>query len=98
MRWFFVSDLHGDLDRYRKLLAAIRDERPEAVLVGGDLLPSAGVFRRPDPPEHDDFFREFLAPELEALRDDLGDTYPRWVVILGNDDPRAEEATMLELG
>jgi len=97
VRWFFVSDLHGDLDRYRKLLAAIRDERPEAVLVGGDLLPSAGVFRRPDPPEHDDFFREFLAPELEALRDDLGDTYPRWVVILGNDDPRAEEATMLEL-
>ncbi len=95
--WFFVSDLHGSLHRYRALLDAVRDQRPEAVLIGGDLLPSAGVFRQPDPDSPDDFFGEFLGPELEALRDELGDAYPRWVVILGNDDPRAEEASVLAL-
>jgi Icc-related predicted phosphoesterase len=95
--WFFVSDLHGSLDRYRALLAATRAERPEAVLIGGDLLPSAGIFRQPAPDTPVDFFGEFLAPELETLRDEMGDAYPRWVVILGNDDPGAAEATVLAL-
>jgi len=36
----FASDLHGREDRYLKLLAAIRAERPAAVFLGGDLLPA----------------------------------------------------------
>ena len=39
--WLFASDLHGSLPRYERLFAEIRERRPEAVLLGGDLLPSA---------------------------------------------------------
>ena len=36
---FFVSDIHGSRDRYTTLFAAIEDEKPRAVFLGGDLLP-----------------------------------------------------------
>jgi uncharacterized protein len=93
--WFFVSDLHGDLDRYRTLLKVIRDERPGAVLLGGDLLPSfAGQMASLDP-AHRDFVGGYLLPEFLGLRDDLGADAPRVLLILGNDDARIEEASFL---
>lgn len=82
--WFFASDLHGRVARYRALLAAIAAERPAAVLLGGDLLPHAFAGA-------DGFLEEWLGPELAALRAALGDAYPRVVAIPGNDDPRALE-------
>ncbi len=36
---FFVTDLHGHADRYGKLFTSILTERPDAVFLGGDLLP-----------------------------------------------------------
>ncbi|MCP4199159.1 MAG: hypothetical protein GY762_18600, partial [Proteobacteria bacterium] len=45
---FFVSDLHGDVDRYRKLFDAIADEQPQGVFLGGDLLPSGLSFNHAD--------------------------------------------------
>ncbi len=95
--WNFVSDLHGDPHRYRALMAAIRAEPPEAVLLGGDLLPTSGAFRPTVETMFGDFFREFLAPELASLRRDLGEAYPRVLVILGNDDPRSEVEAVLDL-
>jgi Icc-related predicted phosphoesterase len=88
----FVSDLHGRLDRYEKLLAAVAAERPGAVFLGGDLLPSGARFR----PEGD-FLLAWLAPRLEALRSRLGPEYPRVLAVFGNDDPRAEEESLAEL-
>ena len=89
---FFVSDLHGRTDRYHKLFAAIVAERPAAVLLGGDLLPSglgaAGQYR--------DFARDFLAAEFGKLAETLGASRPRVLLILGNDDPRSEEAAFKE--
>ena len=41
--FFFVSDLHGYIRRYEKLFTAIETEKPTAVFLGGDLLPS-GLF------------------------------------------------------
>ncbi len=84
-RWFFVSDVHGREDRYTKLVASIEAERPRAVLLGGDLLPHAGLL----PPGGGDFLVDWLAPRLERLRAGLGRDYPRLLVIFGNDDPRA---------
>jgi len=86
----FVSDLHGNVDRYRKLIEVIREEFPRIVFLGGDLLPfernwSAG-----------DFTIEFLVPEFQALAEDLGDNAPRVMLILGNDDPRSHEAAVVE--
>ena len=37
---FFVSDLHGRRDRYRKLFREIEAKPPAAVFLGGDLFPS----------------------------------------------------------
>jgi Icc-related predicted phosphoesterase len=74
-RCFFASDLHGREDRYVKLFAAIESEAPDAVLIGGDLFPGVASGSAD------------LAGELERLRRALGDSYPRVLVVPGNDDP-----------
>jgi Icc-related predicted phosphoesterase len=86
----FASDLHGRLERYRTLLDLIAVERPDAVFLGGDLLPSgfaaaaSGV----------DFVAEFLAPGFRSLARLLGPRAPQVFLILGNDDPRDQEAAI----
>lgn len=92
---FFVSDLHGSVERYCKLFEAIGNERPAAVFLGGDLLPS-GLFYATSHPDHDqNFVSDFLIAKCTDLRTALGGTYPKIFVILGNDDPRAEESAVL---
>jgi Icc-related predicted phosphoesterase len=88
---FFVSDLHGKTDRYRKLFRAVSAERPKAVFFGGDIMPN---LRRAD--AGGDFLRDVFFAELGRLREELGNAYPRVFVILGNDDPRAVEASLVE--
>ena len=64
----FVSDLHGRVERYARLFEAIARERPEAVFMGGDLLPSA---LRPPSGDHlgeGDFVEGYLEAELSNLR------------------------------
>jgi uncharacterized protein len=95
---FFVSDLHGKLDRYDKLFAALRDEAPGALFMGGDLLPHVmrAMDRRRVP--ENDFVRGFFARKLRALRDELAAAYPRVLIILGNDDARVEEEALRREG
>jgi hypothetical protein len=65
----------------------VRDEKPGAVLLGGDLLPH-GLDRAWDTAgAGGDFVTGFLAPGFGALQDNLGADYPRVFLILGNDDP-----------
>jgi uncharacterized protein len=90
-RCHFVSDLHGRVDRYEALLAAIEKERPEVVFLGGDLLP-VGALRGSG-----DFLLGWLGPRLEELGSRLGSDRPRLLAILGNDDPRVEEGSLAEL-
>jgi Icc-related predicted phosphoesterase len=93
---FFVSDLHGHRERYRKLFAAIASDRPEAVFLGGDLLPHPmASLASPGPVRHD-FIRDEVVTGFESLRERLGDRCPRVFLILGNDDARIEEAEILE--
>lgn len=83
---FFATDLHGKLSRYEALWRAVEEERPRAVFLGGDLLPPirmrAGKFWGEN---------DHLRANLKRLRDRLGAAYPRFFVILGNDDGRAGE-------
>ncbi len=95
MRALFVSDLHGSMGRYRSLVRAILEERPDLVLLGGDLLPMP--FSTPDGVPAGEFVSGFLAVELSRVRDELGEDRPEVLAILGNDDPRAYEAEMLDL-
>ena len=91
MHCFFATDLHGRVDRYRKLFEAMAAERPRAVFLGGDLLPNHLPF-------DGDFVADFLAPELARLRATLGASYPEVFAILGNDDGRAVEAEFAAAG
>jgi Icc-related predicted phosphoesterase len=93
---FFVSDLHGKVERYLALFRSIQSERPAAVFLGGDLLPSSLAVSRESNSGGGTFLEGFLFPELRRLRESLEEDYPRVLVILGNDDPRTEEALVLE--
>jgi Icc-related predicted phosphoesterase len=94
---FFASDLHGRTDRYLKLLRAVEAERPAAVFLGGDLLPSGLGLAESVDPDQIDFINGFMAPSFERVRSALGTGYPEVFAILGNDDPRFEEAAMLDV-
>ena len=84
---FFATDLHGKTDRYDKLLASIIRERPAAVFLGGDLLPRSALLSG-----QADFLHDYLVPAFRSARKSLGADYPDISLILGNDDPRCEEA------
>ncbi len=92
---FFVSDLHGHTDRYRTLFQLVGEELPSAVFLGGDLLPSGLSALASLDFDHEDFVNGFLVRQLARLKDELGEAYPRVFVILGNDDSRSEEATII---
>ncbi|MBN2460537.1 MAG: metallophosphoesterase [Candidatus Cloacimonetes bacterium] len=95
IKTFFVSDLHGKLDRYEKLFRKIYTDRPEIVLMGGDLLPSGIILHRKYDDIHTDFINDYLIKEFTKLQTDLQDEYPLVLLIMGNDDPRSEEYKLL---
>jgi Icc-related predicted phosphoesterase len=92
--WFFVSDLHGQVQRYEKLFKAIHEERPAVLLLGGDLLPLGGKYAPRGGGEKRNFIRGFMQPGFSRVHDEMGDAYPEVFLILGNDDPRSEEANL----
>ena len=93
MLCFFASDIHGMEDRYAKLFAAVEGERPDAVFLGGDLLPHGF---RVGAAGGEEFISTVVEAGLEKLRRNLRDAYPRVFLILGNDDPRSFEESILE--
>ncbi|MBU1700004.1 MAG: hypothetical protein KJ970_04565 [Candidatus Eisenbacteria bacterium] len=92
---FFTSDLHGKIERYHSLFESIAQERPEAVFLGGDLLPISFDRSWALDFAHQDFVQDLLIAGFRRLRESLGPDYPEVFVILGNDDPRIEEAALL---
>jgi len=78
---FFVSDLHGNVTRYARLMDAVAREQPTAVFLGGDLLPGVSLLG----PEGG-FVEGYLAVEFAHLRRRMGGSYPRVFLIPGNDD------------
>jgi Icc-related predicted phosphoesterase len=97
MLCFFASDLHGDPERYKKLWSAMEESTPDAVLLGGDLLPSGFMGLASLDPAYRDFVNDFLARGFDELRARLGSRYPTVFLILGNDDVRFEEAAFLDV-
>jgi len=93
---WFASDLHGREERYRKLFALVAGKPPTALFLGGDLLPSGSLLFGNSRSGQGDFLGEFLLPALRRLRRELGPAYPRLFLILGNDDPRSQEAAFLD--
>jgi Icc-related predicted phosphoesterase len=92
--WLFVSDLHGHLSCYQKLFQVILAERPEVVLLGGDLLPH-GLSSSRDSSEKS-FIHSVLQDGFGAVKIQLSSAYPQVLLILGNDDIRAEETELVQ--
>ena len=91
-RCFFVSDLHGRGDRYRKLFAVIEEERPQAIFLGGDLLPQVWASRLAS----GDFVTDVLEPGFRQIHERSGDDPIGVFLILGNDDDRTSEGAFLD--
>jgi Icc-related predicted phosphoesterase len=93
----FASDLHGQPGRYEKLWRAIEEVLPEAVFLGGDLLPSAMAGSASLNPADRDFVNDFLTRGFGSVRKRLGRRYPKIFLVLGNDDGRSEETAFLDI-
>ncbi len=92
---FFVSDLHGNVKSYQKLFKQIKQEKPDAVFLGGDLLPSGMLsFNRTDE-QLNDFLKDFLVHRFSQLLNELRGGYPDIFIILGNDDSRINEQELV---
>ena len=92
MKCFFVSDLHGKRDRYTMLSEAISKECPDAVFMGGDLLPG-GYGRKMD---YDEFWNDIFLPFIKESRSKCGNQFEIFV-IMGNDDMRIHEESFIKL-
>jgi len=92
---FFVSDLHGDTYRYGKLQEQIKIKKPDALFIGGDLLPSPFARFGNNGIDYRNFTQAYLFKIFETLKREMGKEYPSIWIILGNDDSRIEEASML---
>lgn len=88
---FFVSDLHGHRDRFEKLFQKILEYEPDAVFLGGDILPSGLYKLTGQENEAENFISDFLIKNFVLLKNKLGKKYPRVLLILGNDDGAMEE-------
>lgn len=96
MNCFFVSDLHGVIEKYNKLFDRIIEMTPEIVFMGGDILPGgAGIYRSAEFTA-EKFVQDFLVSELSAIRNRLKEKYPDIYIILGNDDGCSPEAAVIE--
>jgi Icc-related predicted phosphoesterase len=75
----------------------VEAEMPEAVFLGGDLLPSGMMGLVSADPAYRDFVNDFLTPGFERVKHRLGKRYPKVFLILGNDDGQSEEAMFLDV-
>lgn len=87
----FVTDIHGDITKYRKLFEYIRSKRPMAVFIGGDILPNMKYIQK----QSANFIEDFLIKEFKKLKSEIKNNYPKIFIIFGNDDPKIEESKML---
>ncbi len=80
-RLLYTSDLHGDIQKYEQLRARALNAgaEPDAVIIGGDMLPSHG-----DLFEQGAFIRDIVDPFFSTL-DEAGVAV---LALLGNDDLR----------
>ena len=93
----FISDLHGKTERYLKLFNLIRDQKPAAVFIGGDLFPHIHACdRNLNFKVIDDFVDDFLISEFIKLKLEMKSHYPEVFIILGNDDPKIEEQRIID--
>jgi len=93
--YIFCSDLHGRTHRYEELFRIVTSEEPDAVFLGGDLLPGAIQLLASEFLQ-EDFITGYLSGAFARMKADPAKAYPEIFLILGNDDGRLEEAAVLD--
>ena len=91
MKCIFVSDLHGRVERFKKLFEIIEKEKPDAVFIGGDLLPNQFSIKM----SMEEFLEKNLFSKINGIEIRIGKKID-FFVIMGNDDPRAYEYLFIE--
>jgi Icc-related predicted phosphoesterase len=86
----FVSDIHGDVARFSQFFKIVRSETPDAVFLGGDLLPHENTFFN----SMEEFIDTVLLSEIRSINRDFKKK-TRFFLIMGNDDPRMYEYIFL---
>jgi uncharacterized protein len=96
MLCFFVSDLHGKISRYKSLFKVIKENEPEVVLIGGDILSLHYNYLKNNIPGIEDLLLDYIIPKFKDLKSLMCDKYPKVFIILGNDDLRINENIIIE--
>ncbi len=91
MNGIFVSDLHGNIKKYKKLFEIVLKEKPDGVFFGGDLLPNDYSMKE----KMKDFLEENFFERIKKINKKTKKKI-RFFVIMGNDDPRIFEKYFLE--
>lgn len=86
VKCIFVSDLHGSISRFRCLFQIIRNETPDAVFLGGDLLPLQPTYHN----TLNEFIETIILSEIRKIKSEFKSKI-RFFIIMGNDDPRMYE-------
>jgi len=87
----FVSDLHGKIKRYESLFNILLNEIPDAVFLGGDLLPNQFALDS----NMNEFIEDKIFSNIKRIISEIGKKI-RFFIILGNDDPRMYESFFKE--
>ena len=90
MNCIFVSDLHGNIKKYKKLFEIIIEKKPDAVFFGGDLLPNKIGLKKD--------MRSFLDDVIfsKIKKNNFSSKKTRFFIIMGNDDPRIFEKYFIQ--
>lgn len=91
MNCIFVSDIHGNIPRYEQLFEVISQEKPDAVFLGGDLLPLY-LTRHNSVEEFIETIIFFHIRQIQRIHHKKIEFF----IILGNDDPRVYEHLFIE--
>lgn len=91
---FFASDLHGRVGRYQALWRQALAELPDAIFLGGDLLPHAMDRSWDTEATGADFIPGILVPGFTDFHRRSGGRV-RVFLVLGNDDPAASVPDLL---
>jgi Icc-related predicted phosphoesterase len=86
LKGIFVSDIHGNIPRFQRLFKIIRNETPDSVFLGGDLLPLQLVNHN----TMEEFIETTIFSEIKNIQNEV-DKKIRFFIIMGNDDPRIYE-------
>ncbi|KQC08698.1 MAG: hypothetical protein APR54_04320 [Candidatus Cloacimonas sp. SDB] len=93
----FISDLHGSIKKYDCLFQKILEYQPHAVFIAGDLLGSSSYSSANSLPGVNDILYDYIVVQLQKIKLELAENYPKIFVILGNDDSKLHEAAMLDI-